>query len=71
MSIAPHLSDSEHWHRRAEASCALAELMTDETLKKMMLTIAEDFEKIAARVSCPLSASGSDGAPSRSLQFFC
>jgi hypothetical protein len=54
MSIATHLSDSEHWRQRAEASRVLAELMTDETLKKMMHTIADDCEKFAARASEPL-----------------
>jgi hypothetical protein len=51
MSIAPHFTDSEHWRQRAEASRILAEQMTDETLKKMMLTIADDYEKLAGRTS--------------------
>jgi hypothetical protein len=31
----------------------LVELMIDETLKKMMLTIADDYEKLAAGESAP------------------
>jgi len=37
--------------RTAKASRVVAEQMTDETLKKMMLTIADDYDKLAARTS--------------------
>jgi hypothetical protein len=49
-----HLNDPEHWRRRAEESRALAEQMSDETSKKMMLKIADDYEKLAARAAARL-----------------
>ena len=49
MPIAPHLNDPEHWRQRAEESRVLAQQMSDETSKKMMLKIADDYEKLAAR----------------------
>jgi hypothetical protein len=49
-----HLNDSEHWRGRAEESRILAELISDETSKKMMLKIADDYEKLAARASARL-----------------
>ena len=49
MPIAPHLNDPEHWRQRAQESRVLAEQMSDETSKKMMLKIADDYEKLAAR----------------------
>ena len=49
MPIAAHLNDPEHWRQRAEESGVLAEQMSDETSKKMMLKIADDYEKLAAR----------------------
>jgi hypothetical protein len=48
MPIAPHFNDPTFWRQRAEASRVLAEQMSDETLKKMTLTIAGDYEKLAA-----------------------
>jgi hypothetical protein len=54
MPIAPHLNDPEHWRQRAEESRALAERMSDETSKKMMLRIADDYEKLAARAAARL-----------------
>jgi hypothetical protein len=49
-----HLNDSEHWRARAEESRILAEQISDETSKKMMLKIADDYEKLAARASARL-----------------
>ena len=49
-----HLNDSEHWRGRAEESRILAEQISDETSKKMMLKIADDYEKLAARASARL-----------------
>ena len=66
MSIVPDLSDSEHWRQRAEASRVLAEQMTDETLKKMMLTIADDYEKLAA---CPDTAFAEAGESADALSW--
>ena len=49
-----HLNDSEQWRGRAEVSRILAEQISDETSKKMMLKIADDYEKLAARASARL-----------------
>ena len=46
MPDVPHLKDPEHWRRRAEESRVLAEQMRDETSKKIMLGIANDYEKL-------------------------
>jgi hypothetical protein len=48
MSIAPRLNDPNHWSRRAEGARVLAEQMSDETAKKLMLKIADDYETLAA-----------------------
>jgi hypothetical protein len=54
MPIAAHLNDPEHWRQRAEESRVLAEQMSDETSQKMMLKIADDYEKLAARAAARL-----------------
>ena len=51
MPDVPHLKDPEHWRRRAEESRVLAEQMRDETSKKIMLGIANDYEKLATRAA--------------------
>jgi len=47
MPIAPHINDSEHWHQRAEEARVLAERVRDETTKKLMLRIADDYDDLA------------------------
>jgi len=37
MPIAPHFNDPEYWHKRAEEARVLAERMSNERTKKMML----------------------------------
>jgi len=44
-----YINDPEHWRQRAEETRTLAEAMSDETSKHMMLKIAEDYEKLAKR----------------------
>ena len=46
MPIAPHFNDPEYYRRRAEEFRVLAEQMRDETSKKIMLGIANDYEKL-------------------------
>jgi hypothetical protein len=43
-----HFNDPEHWRKRAEESRVLAEQMNDETAKKIILGIADDYEKLEA-----------------------
>jgi hypothetical protein len=47
MAIAPHFNDPERWHQRAEEARVLAEQMRDETTKKLMLRIADDYDDLA------------------------
>jgi len=42
-------NDPEHWRGRAEEMRRLAEDMKDAATKEMMLRIARDYEKLAAR----------------------
>jgi hypothetical protein len=51
MSIAPHFNNPQHWRQRAEESRVLSEQMSDETARKMMLRIADDYEILAARAA--------------------
>jgi hypothetical protein len=51
MRIAPHFNDPAHWQQRAEEARALAEQMSDETSRKMMLRIADDYELLAVRAA--------------------
>jgi hypothetical protein len=41
--------DAEHWRRRAEEACAHAGQMNDEQSREMMLGIALDYDRLAAR----------------------
>ena len=50
MPNAPHL----HWRQRAEESRVLADQMTDETARKTMLGIANDYDKLAVRAAMRL-----------------
>jgi hypothetical protein len=51
MPDVPHFKDPEHWRRRAEESRVLAEQMNDETAKKIMLGIADDYVELAVRAA--------------------
>jgi|SRR6516164_11200194 hypothetical protein len=59
MRVAPHFNNPQHWQQRAEESRVMAEQMSDETAKGMMLGIADDYDKLAARASVRLIGTGS------------
>jgi hypothetical protein len=42
MPIAPHFTDPEYWHKQAEGARVLAEELSGELTKAMMLRVAED-----------------------------
>jgi hypothetical protein len=44
-----HINDPAHWRQRAEEARVHAEQMTDPESRRMMLNIAEDYEKLAKR----------------------
>ena len=54
MPGVPLFNDPEHWRRRAEEARALAEQMASEQHKKMMLKIADDYDKLATRAAARL-----------------
>jgi hypothetical protein len=46
-----HSDDPKRWRRRAQNARVLAERMNDETSKKLMLRIADDYDEIAVRAA--------------------
>jgi len=50
------INDPKHWRERAEEARAVADVMTDEKTKKMMLRIAGDYEELARRAELRLNA---------------
>ena len=42
-------NDPKHWRMRAEEARALADKMSDQLSKEMMLGIAEDYDRLAER----------------------
>ena len=46
-----HFNDPKRWRRRAQKARDLAERMNDETSKKLMLRIADDYDEIAVRAA--------------------
>jgi len=54
----PHsFNDPKHWRERAEEARVHAEQISDPESKRMMLKIAEDYEKLAKRAEERLNAS--------------
>ena len=49
MMSSSFINDPEHWRARAEEMRRLAEDINDAATKEMMLRIARDYEKLAAR----------------------
>jgi len=51
MPDAAHFNNPQHWLDRAEEARTVAGVMRDAVAKGMMLKIAEDYDKLAARAS--------------------
>ena len=49
MATQSIMHDHKHWRARAEEARAMAEQMPDPEAKRMMLGIAEGYEKLALR----------------------
>ena len=52
------LDNPEHWQDRAEEARSIAEQMSDPDSKRMMLRIAEDYERLAAHARRRMKGSG-------------
>ena len=44
-------NDPEHWRNRAQRARSLAEQITDEAFKQMMLRTAADYDRLAKRAA--------------------
>jgi hypothetical protein len=51
MPTAPDVNNPEYWHQRAKEARHLAERMTDQTTKQMMLSVAEHCDRFAIRAA--------------------
>jgi hypothetical protein len=49
MAPASFINDPEHWKARAQEARKLAEEMNDAAARQAMLTIADEYEKLAQR----------------------
>ena len=57
-------NDPSHWRERAQEARVHADRMTDPEAKRMMLEIAEDYEKLARRAQERLVWEQKSGQPS-------
>src|SRR5262245_17378570 len=49
MAPESFINDPEHWQTRAQGARKLAEQMNDAAARQAMLTIADEYEKLAQR----------------------
>ena len=67
MPDALHFNGPQQWCDRTEEARVLAQQMNDDLSKKMMLGIAEDYDKLAASASLRLA--GKAGSPQKASIF--
>ena len=48
---APQFNDPKYWHQRAEEARAMAKQMSSELSKKMMLKVADDYDRLAIKAA--------------------
>ena len=51
------INDPAHWRQRAEEARAIADQMNDPESKRMMLKVAEDYDRLAERAEQRLRGS--------------
>ena len=56
------LDNPQYWHSRAVEARVVAEALTDEDAKNLMLGVAQDYELMAERAASRRTASKVDGA---------
>jgi hypothetical protein len=47
----PQFDDPQYWHQRAEEARVLAEQMSDELHKEMMLKVADNYDQLAVKAA--------------------
>jgi hypothetical protein len=57
-----HIGKSKHWLERAAEVRAIAATMAEDGIKASMLTLANDYDKFAARAIARASNLGQKGA---------
>jgi hypothetical protein len=48
---APQFDDSQYWRQRAEEARVLAEQMSNELHKEMMLKVADNYDQLAVKAA--------------------
>ena len=51
MLNAPQFDDPQYWHQRAEEARVLAEQMSNELHKEMMLKVADNYDQLAVKAA--------------------
>ena len=51
MLNAPQFDDSQYWRQRAEEARVLAEQMSNELHKEMMLKVADNYDQLAVKAA--------------------
>jgi hypothetical protein len=56
------LGDPKHWRNRAQETRALADQMSDPDTRRIMIGVAEDYEKLAKRAEERAAKSRASGS---------